>query len=54
MLYQPILALATGDLAGYEALARFPDSDQGPLETFAAAWAAGRVRRSRPARCWRP
>jgi EAL domain-containing protein (putative c-di-GMP-specific phosphodiesterase class I) len=41
MVYQPILALATGDVAGYEALARFPDTDQGPLETFAAAWEAG-------------
>jgi EAL domain-containing protein (putative c-di-GMP-specific phosphodiesterase class I) len=41
MLYQPIVALATGEVAGYEALARFPDTSQGPLETFAAAWAAG-------------
>lgn len=41
VVYQPILALATGDVAGYEALARFPDSDDGPFETFAAAWAAG-------------
>lgn len=41
MLYQPILTLATGDVAGYEALARFPGTGHGPLETFDAAWAAG-------------
>jgi EAL domain-containing protein (putative c-di-GMP-specific phosphodiesterase class I) len=41
MVYQPILALATGELAGYEALARFPDTGSDPLETFVAAWAAG-------------
>lgn len=41
MLYQPILALATGGVAGYEALARFPNTDQGPLDVFAAAWSAG-------------
>jgi EAL domain-containing protein (putative c-di-GMP-specific phosphodiesterase class I) len=40
MLYQPIVALTTGEVAGYEALARFPGTDSGPLETFAAAWAA--------------
>ena len=41
MLYQPILMLATGKVAGYEALARFPDTDGGPLEIFADAWTSG-------------
>jgi EAL domain-containing protein (putative c-di-GMP-specific phosphodiesterase class I) len=41
-MYQPVAALTTGRLIGYEALARFPDSpDRPPLTFFAQANACG-------------
>lgn len=41
MAAQPIVHLASGDIAGYELLARFPDLDEGPDIVFADAWALG-------------
>jgi EAL domain-containing protein (putative c-di-GMP-specific phosphodiesterase class I) len=41
-VFQPIVALATGHVAGYEALARFPDlDDDGPAPVFARARRCG-------------
>lgn len=41
MVVQPIIGLASGDLVGVEALARFPTLDRGPAEVFAEAWQVG-------------
>jgi len=41
-VYQPIVSLATGDLAGYEALARFPGNpERTPIAWFAQAQRCG-------------
>ena len=42
VVYQPIVALDGGDTLGYEALARFPESEeQGPQPWFHDAWLVG-------------
>lgn len=41
MQLQPVVRLATGELAGAEALARFPQLGQGPAEVFDEAWHVG-------------
>lgn len=41
MLMQPIVRLATDELIGVEALARFPSLEQGPAEVFDEAWQLG-------------
>lgn len=41
MLMQPIVRLATDELVGVEALARFPSLEQGPGEVFDEAWQLG-------------
>ncbi len=38
---QPIVALTTGTVTGYEALARFPDDPDNVADVFEAAWVAG-------------
>jgi len=43
MVYQPVAGLATGQVVGYEALARFPDSpDRSPAAWFVQAHACGK------------
>lgn len=41
LVFQPIVDLATGAVAGVEALARFPRLDEGPAPLFAEAWRLG-------------
>jgi hypothetical protein len=41
MIFQPIVTLASGQVQGYEALARFAGSTKAPDEWFAAATAIG-------------
>ena len=42
VVFQPIVSLATGAIAGYEALARFrTPGRRGPQEWFAQAWRCG-------------
>jgi diguanylate cyclase (GGDEF)-like protein len=40
-VFQPIVSLSTGTVAGYEALARFPSADRRPDEWFALAQRVG-------------
>ncbi|HXF72903.1 MAG TPA: EAL domain-containing protein [Actinomycetota bacterium] len=41
LVFQPVVRLATGGVAGYEALARFPGGGRGPDEWFAEAATVG-------------